>query len=951
MNHSLYLTGYYGILSYIQQMKNVLIYSLLLITSLISSPLSARSITFSGVSMADGLSDLLVNIIYKDSTGFVWLGTDNCLDRFDGVNIKHYPFSSADVKRKRVTAIAEMDTRYLWVGNGLGLWRLNRDIDLMEHIVPETIDCAVSALYFDSKDRLYIGTEKGLFIYEAGVFKQVLLDANILSSKNHVVALEIGEDGLVWLVAAGELYAYNPVTTQLSTHIPSVHYSFRCVTRVGHTLYLGTDNQGIVRFDTRRQTFSPSVDVGCNIISSISGDGKDRINVSTDGNGIHFLSHSKQQIIQSFRHDAKDKGSIRSNSVYSLLVDKENIIWIGFYQAGFDYTFYQSGLFAVYDFMPYFDSMNMQVRSFFMHEDKKLIGTRDGLFYIDETREQVKSYLMPALRANLILSINYYGGEYYIGTYGGGLSILNPSTLTIRDFTASEALVFRRGHIFCLQPDKEGNLWMGTSTGVYCYNKNEHILKEYTHTNSQLPEGNVYEIFFDSTHKGWICTENGMALYDPSSQSMKTNVFPDNFAHKEKIRAIYEDSRQRLYFLPDKGSMVISTLTMSSFHRTPMNPVLGGNAFMSIVEDDDNWLWLGCDDGLIRIGEEEEVYYIYNYSDGIPNPTFTNNAAYKDDNGVLWFGNAKGLLYVDPSDVSEVRRNPYRIVLTDIRVNGDLLTPEQKQKAIHNQEIVLAHNQNNITFSFVSLSYSEPSTMVYEYKLDGVDSEWKHIAGYNKASYYGLLTGTYTFRVRIPGDEYSEISIRVVSPPLFPVWFWIVLLLAVIVFYWVGRRKVAQFKRKALPKMRVQEKPITSSTTADVEAHKSTDEKYKTNRLTTEECEALSTKLSRYMAEEKPYTNPDLKIADLAKAIDTSSPSLSYLFNQYLNQSYYDYINEYRIDEFKKLVNNSDYSRYTLSALAELCGFSSRASFFRSFKKITGITPNEYIRSIGATNE
>ena len=105
------------------------------------------------------------------------------------------------------------------------------------------------------------------------------------------------------------------------------------------------------------------------------------------------------------------------------------------------------------------------------------------------------------------------------------------------------------------------------------------------------------------------------------------------------------------------------------------------------------------------------------------------------------------------------------------------------------------------------------------------------------------------------------------------------------------------------------------------------------------------------MEAETPYTNPNLKIADLAKGIDSSSHSLSFFFNQYLNQSYYKYINEYRITEFKQLVNSTQYSRYTLSALAELCGFSSRASFFRSFKKITGITPNEYIRSMGTTNE
>ena len=115
------------------------------------------------------------------------------------------------------------------------------------------------------------------------------------------------------------------------------------------------------------------------------------------------------------------------------------------------------------------------------------------------------------------------------------------------------------------------------------------------------------------------------------------------------------------------------------------------------------------------------------------------------------------------------------------------------------------------------------------------------------------------------------------------------------------------------------------------------------------ECKELHDRLVAYVEKEKPYINPDLKMGELAAALHTSSHSLSYLLNQYLNQSYYDFINEYRVAQFKKMVEDSDYSRYTLTALAELCGFSSRASFFRSFKKSTGVTPNEYIRSIGGT--
>lgn len=137
---------------------------------------------------------------------------------------------------------------------------------------------------------------------------------------------------------------------------------------------------------------------------------------------------------------------------------------------------------------------------------------------------------------------------------------------------------------------------------------------------------------------------------------------------------------------------------------------------------------------------------------------------------------------------------------------------------------------------------------------------------------------------------------------------------------------------------------VESGTEKKILAH--TDDKYRTNKVSPEECKRLYRLLDQEMKRNKPYRNPNLKVAELASLIGTTSHSLSYLFNQYLEKNYYDYINEYRVEEFKALILKEEYAKYTLTALAELCGFSSRASFFRSFKKVTGITPNEYIKQV-----
>ena len=131
-------------------------------------------------------------------------------------------------------------------------------------------------------------------------------------------------------------------------------------------------DQGIISFDTRSGEFEHFVEVGCNIISSLSSDGKNMLYVGTDGNGVHFIATDRRKVVRTMRHETGDNESLRSNSVYSLLVDRNGMIWIGFYQLGLDYTLYQSDLFTTYAFPPYFNSRDMPIRALAINGHEKL---------------------------------------------------------------------------------------------------------------------------------------------------------------------------------------------------------------------------------------------------------------------------------------------------------------------------------------------------------------------------------------------------------------------------------------------------------------------------------------------------------------------------------------------------------------------------------------------------
>lgn len=900
----------------------------------------ASSYVFKGITKADGLSDLLVNVIYQDSTGFIWLGTGKGLDRFDGIRIKNFPFENAGQEQRiRINTICETTNRQLWVGNALGLWKLDENTGHLTRVVPETINHPVNTLLFDGRDRLYIGTERGFYVYDFTNIEQISINNNTFSSSNNIRAITKDESGLFWLATTNSVIMYDAVNQEIVEYgYPDtfpVQADFRNIAYLKNKLYLGTYNTGIVCFDIHTHQFSDFVDVGSDIISSVSTDGEDMIYVSTDGNGIFFLSHDKKEIVQSFRHNVNDPESIRSNSIYSMLVDNMKRIWIGFYQDGFDYSLYQSGLFHVYSLPPLFSSLNLTVRSFLIHNQEKLIGTRDGLYYINEKENKVRYFNRSDLQSDLILSLAYYREEYYIGTYGAGIYILNPQTLSLRRFSGNNRDLFQKGQIFCFRADTEGNLWVGSSDGVMRYNGSTEEITLFTSINSPLPEGNVYEVFFDSERKGWFCTDKGLALFDPNTRSIRTNLFPPDFFHKEKIHVMYEDAQRQLYFLPEKGGFFVSNLNMRSFSRINKVPALQANIYTSIVEDDLGCLWLTSDGGLVRFCNQE--YMVFNYMHGIPSPTFTHHAAYKDRDGILWFGNAKGLLYINPNEINETDKKPSTLVFSDLLINGNSLSLKELKNIVEAKNITLPYDQNNLVFLFSDLSYTNPSAIAFEYKMDKLDNDWKFIAGHNEISYFNLPPGKYTFHIRLPGNENSEISLDIkIEKSIFMVPLLLFLLVFVIFFSFYMLKR----KRKSAV--------VDNENNPDMpDFPKKEDEKYRMNRLSKKECEMLYKKLNLYMQSEKPYLNKDLKIADLADALETSSHSLSYLFNQYLNVSYYDFINDWRISEFKKLAAEDNTSaRYTLDVLADLCGFSSRSSFFRSFKKNTGITPNEYIKSL-----
>ena len=586
------------------------------------------------------MTDLVVNSIYKDSRGFVWFGTNSSLERFDGVRLKKYSLNLPDNNKKRVYAMIESPAYGVLCATGGGLFRLDSLADRFVPFLDKQIYTKVNALTCFCGDTLIAATDEGLFVSTSdGVVRKKLFNNNLFSPENKLTGIALsGDSSAVWLSSMNGVVWFEPSSGKYEKFICNTRglsNSFYNIVSLGNYLYLGTMNGS--RLDVQSKEFSGYIDVGCSVISSLSSDGKDMLYVGTDGNGVHFISVGKHDVVESYRHIPAKRGGIRSNSVYSVLVDRDGLIWIGLYQMGVDYTLYQSGLFGIYKWQDKFTTRDLPVRTIAFNGRQRLIGSRDGLVFIDEEKNVVRSYNMPELRANMIISSCYFDGKFYAGTYGGGMYVLNPATLSISDFPASfNDDTFRNGHIFSISPDYDGNLWVGTSSGLYCFKDGKEVY-HFTSSHSKIPEGNVYEIFFDSSKKGWICTENGVCLWEPSVGAIRNNVFPDGFINDAKIRAVYETHDGKLYFLPEKGDVFLTNIFMDEFGFVENAPIFDNKQLLSAVEDEFRGTFITTNNGLYRIDSCKNVIP-YNFTDGIPDPIFTNCVALRDSSGIFWFG-------------------------------------------------------------------------------------------------------------------------------------------------------------------------------------------------------------------------------------------------------------------------------------------------------------------------
>ncbi len=372
---------------------------------------------------------------------------------------------------------------------------------------------------------------------------------------------------------------------------------------------------------------------------------------------------------------------------------------------------------------------------------------------------------------------------------------------------------------------------------------------------------------------------------------------------------------------------------------TPEDDHFLGVNIEKLLHDGNNNYWIIGSRGAIKANPDFSAYTLFSTTEGLTEPYATDGVIHRD---TLWVTTPHGVYYMDVNASPDTI--PTRI--TEILVNGQPVYPKHQRRIAAGEEISLAPDENNIEFHFATLSYDNPYKMVYEYKFEKAGDQasddayggWRVLRGISHVGFKDLAPGRYAFAVRRQMDNDGAIEVRFQVDGASSLSAWTVglaILVAAacaIAIFAYGRRR----KGRADNGMMATDAADDAAEAAD---------KYRYNNLSDEDAAAIAARLSGLMDSDRPYLNPDLKLSDVAKALDVTPQVLSQTLNTRLGIRFNDYINQLRINAFKQQLDGSDKSRFTLESLAARCGFNSYSTFIRAFKKAEGVTPNDYLRS------
>ena len=734
---------------------------------------------FKNLSIRNGLSQNTVNAILQDRKGFMWLGTKDGLNRYDGLSFRKFKHDAANprsIGNSFITSLYEDFNGNIWVGTDAGVYIYYPEKEAFEEFDCQSlektrIERSVSMIAGDKQGRVWIAVEaQGMFCYDA---RQKLLRNYPLSEiSSNIKCFTFDSGGTLWLGFYGDGLYYS------KDNLATVHpygspedgkreFEGGVITKIVqgnyNCLYIGSVKEGVSELNlTSGQVRNllaideSGESIFCRDLLPYSDN---ELWIGTES-GIYIYNLRTAQFIH-LRASLYDSYSLSDNAIYALYKDREEGLWIGSYFGGVDYYPRQYTYFAKYYPKNIANSLHgKRVREFCRADDGTLwIGTEDGGLNHFNPKTKEFHFFEPSAGFTNIHGLCMDGSHLWVGTFSKGLRVIDTRTgVVLRTYTEGHTPhSLNDNSIFSICRTSAGEIYLGTLFGLLRYNRTQDNFDCIPELNGKF----VYDIKEDSYGNLWLATyANGAYCYDVSVRRWKNYVFDaedEKSLPYDKVLSVFEDSYRQIWLTTQGGGFCLFHPDTETFTRYGLKDGLPNDVVYQIVEDDDRFLWLTTNNGLVRFDPKTMEMKVFSTANGLPTNQFNYRSGFKDEAGNIYLGSINGFVAFDPRTFAENRQVPAVAITDFLLFNKEVPVGETdsplKSSITFSDKVVLTADQNSFSFRIAALSYQAPRMNKLMYKLEGFDEGWLTIGESPLVTYSNLGYGDYVFKVKASNSD------------------------------------------------------------------------------------------------------------------------------------------------------------------------------------------------------
>lgn len=765
----------------------------------------------------NGLSDNMATCCIQDGKGYIWIGTRDGLNRFDGYTFKVFrndPDEPATLGSNWITGLGCDRDGNLWAGTLSGLYQYDDERETFRHI-PFTADKKIEIFQFDKDNRLWILMDGNLIQYNTGdgLFR-------IFAAENNrsYTSFCITQENHIWVGCSdGYILSLNPDDGTTETYDVFAHSSPHTPRKLSmlypspttNRIYIAFEHDDVKIFDPETKGYQDlniqKINQLTILINSFLEKDENELWVGTDS-GL-FIYRIDTGECTRIRQDPLDPYALSSHFISAFCRDRENGIWICFHQNGLNYYSPFRPFHVHYPWEGQHAMKGEVIRDICSDIYGNIwVGTEDaGINCLEKKTRKFTNYQpVPGedgLSHTNIRGLATSGDRLWIGHVIHGIDLMDIRTRkVIKHYNLlKDSLTVKNSAVRCIRVLQEGQVYVGTDDGIYKYDfLNDRFLYA-----PQFPALSVNCIYEDRQGRIWTGVFNRSFYYNPISNTGmylpydKLNTQRHNF-----VNDACQDKDGNMWFATVEGVIKYDFQTGESLHYTVKNGMPGNVAFR-ILPDENESLWISTANGLVRLETETGKITTYTEAHGLITRQFNDNAALKDNEGTLYFGTVKGFIHFKPSEVIPAAEK------MNVHLGSLEIQNETREKRIINcfaesetKKITLTYRQSTFSIDFSALNFIAPQSVRYAYRMGNRDKEWIPIGERNTVYFTELHPGDYTFEVRAANlsNNWSDMPTRLDITVLPPWWasgtayaaYIIGILIIITVLFWSWRQKTRQ---------------------------------------------------------------------------------------------------------------------------------------------------------------